>query len=158
MRREESNEILFVLAVHTEEGLHDGEQFSHHCLPPPHTHLTLIYRLKALLQLMAASVANRDIVYFTFGDRQLQEDMFHLYTFLRENKLTVCNVWDALLRYYTEVIQGKGQRHPLYDFIVRHFTQSGRASQSSQSGRASQSSQSSGPGQDSVTVEYSLGV
>ena len=134
---------------------------------------------------MAASVANRDIVYFTFGDRQLQEDMFHLYTFLRENKLTVCNVWDAVLRYYTEVIQGKGQRHPLYDFIVRHFTQSGRAGQSSQSGRASQSSQSgragqssqsgrtsqssqsgragqssqsSGPGQDSVTVEYSLGV
>ena len=143
---------------------------------PPHTHLTLIYRLKALLQLMAASVANRDVVYFTFGDRQLQEDMFHLYTFLRENKLTVCNVWDTLLRYYTEVIQGKGQRHPLYDFIVRLFTQSGRAgqssqsgragqssqsgrtSQSSQSGRAGQSSQSSGPGQDSVTVEYSLGV
>lgn len=33
-------------------------------------------RLKALLQLMAAAVAERDVVYFTFGDRQLQEDLF----------------------------------------------------------------------------------
>lgn len=104
---------------------------------------------------MAVSVANRDIVYFTFGDRQLQEDMFDLYTFLRENRLTVCSVWDTLLRYYTEVIQGKGQRRPLYDFIVRHFTQSGRAGQSSQSGGPGQDSRT---GQESATVEHSLGV
>ena len=101
---------------------------------------------------MAASVANRDVVYFTFGNRQLQEDLFHLHSFLRENSLTVCNVWDALQKYYTKVIKRRGESRPLHDFIVQHFTQSGRAGQSS---RASQSGRAS---QDSATVEYSLGV
>ena len=36
-------------------------------------------RLKALLQLMAAAVSGRDVVYFTFGDRQLQEDLFSMH-------------------------------------------------------------------------------
>ena len=36
-------------------------------------------RLKALLQLMAAAVAGRDVVYFTFTDRELQEDLFTMH-------------------------------------------------------------------------------
>ena len=130
--------------------------------PPPHTHthtcLTIFCRLKALLQLMAASVANRDVVYFTFGDRQLQEDLFHLHSFLRKNSLTVCNVWDALQKYYTKVIKCRGQSRPLHDFIVQHFTQSGRAGQSGSASQSSRASQSSGASQDSATVEYFLGV
>ena len=35
--------------------------------------------LKALLQLMAAAVAGRDVVFFTFGDRELQEDLFTMH-------------------------------------------------------------------------------
>jgi len=90
---------------------------------------------------MAASVAERDVVYFTFGDRQLQEDLFHMYSFITEKKLSVCNVWTALLRYYGEVVQCKGRSDPLYKFVINYFT-----------GGSSRDSQT----QESQTLEYSI--
>uniref|UniRef100_A0A8B9LAD4 poly(ADP-ribose) glycohydrolase n=1 Tax=Astyanax mexicanus TaxID=7994 RepID=A0A8B9LAD4_ASTMX len=46
-------------------------------------------RLKALLQLMAAAEAGRDVAYFTFGDADLMRDVHDLHTFLTDRQVTV---------------------------------------------------------------------
>lgn len=45
--------------------------------------------LKTLIQLMACSAANRDMVYFTFGDKDLRDRIFDVYTFLVRNDVTI---------------------------------------------------------------------
>ena len=54
--------------------------------------LSLSPRLKSLLQLMAASHAGRDVVYFTFGDRIFQRDLCTLLRQLVQNKISVGQV------------------------------------------------------------------
>ncbi|CAM9284115.1 unnamed protein product, partial [Lampetra planeri] len=46
-------------------------------------------RLKALIQLMAAAEAGRDVAYFTFGDAHLMSDVHKMHTLLREKQVTV---------------------------------------------------------------------
>lgn len=43
----------------------------------------------ALLQLMAAAEAGRDVAYFTFGDPVLMRDVHELHTFLTDKHVTV---------------------------------------------------------------------
>lgn len=49
----------------------------------------LLLTFSALIQLMAAAEAGRDMAYFTFGDAQLMRDVHEIYTFLTERKVTV---------------------------------------------------------------------
>ncbi|XP_044276274.1 poly(ADP-ribose) glycohydrolase isoform X2 [Varanus komodoensis] len=59
-------------------------------------------RLKALIQILAAAEAGRDIVYFTFGDAELMRDIYSMHTFLIEKGQTVGDIYKLLLRYYNE--------------------------------------------------------
>lgn len=43
----------------------------------------------ALIQILAAAAAERDVVYFTFGDAELMRDIYSMHTFLTERKLDV---------------------------------------------------------------------
>nr|XP_058911098.1 poly(ADP-ribose) glycohydrolase isoform X2 [Kogia breviceps] len=77
-------------------------------------------RLKALIQILAAAVAERDVVYFTFGDSELMRDIYSMHTFLTERKLTVGEVYKLLLRYYNEECRNSSTPGPdikLYPFI-----------------------------------------
>ncbi|XP_060097036.1 poly(ADP-ribose) glycohydrolase [Heteronotia binoei] len=77
-------------------------------------------RLKALIQLMAAAEAGRDIVYFTFGDAELMRDIYSMHTFLTEKGQTVGDVYRLLLRYYNEECRCCSSPRPevkLYPFI-----------------------------------------
>ncbi|XP_032693523.1 poly(ADP-ribose) glycohydrolase isoform X1 [Lontra canadensis] len=77
-------------------------------------------RLKALIQILAAAVAERDVVYFTFGDSELMRDIYSMHTFLTERKLTVGEVFKLLLRYYNEECRNCSTPGPdikLYPFI-----------------------------------------
>ena len=49
-------------------------------------------RLKSLLQLMAAAQADRDVVFFTFGDKSLMKDLCSIHSFLVENSCSVSQV------------------------------------------------------------------
>ena len=49
-------------------------------------------RLKSLLQLMAAAVADRDVAYFTFGDCKLQKELSSLHSSLVKHGITVGQV------------------------------------------------------------------
>uniref|UniRef100_A0A672GYP4 poly(ADP-ribose) glycohydrolase n=1 Tax=Salarias fasciatus TaxID=181472 RepID=A0A672GYP4_SALFA len=46
-------------------------------------------RLKALIQLMAAAEAGRDVAYFTFGDAQLMKEVHKMHSFLTERRVRV---------------------------------------------------------------------
>lgn len=46
-------------------------------------------KLKVLLQLMAASVAGRAMVYFTFGDTTLRDEIAEMYSHLVQQNITI---------------------------------------------------------------------
>ncbi|CAF98668.1 unnamed protein product, partial [Tetraodon nigroviridis] len=48
-------------------------------------------RLKALIQLMAAAEAGRDVAYFTFRDAQLMRDVHRIHSFLTEKQVSVAH-------------------------------------------------------------------
>merc|ERR1712226_1548314 len=53
-------------------------------------------RLKLILQLLAASEADRDVAYFTFGDEQLLKEGGELYEILAANRVTVGKLFDLV--------------------------------------------------------------
>lgn len=49
----------------------------------------MLVSFSALIQLMAAAEAGRDVAYFTFGDAQLMRDVHRIYVFLTEKQVSV---------------------------------------------------------------------
>ncbi|XP_059373391.1 poly(ADP-ribose) glycohydrolase-like [Carassius carassius] len=75
-------------------------------------------QLKALLQLMAASEAGRDVAYFTFGDEELMRDVHSLYKFLKDKFVTVGTLYSHLKQY--SIVMSKHLQRPnisLYGYI-----------------------------------------
>lgn len=84
-------------------------------------------RLKALLQMLAAAEAGRDVAYFTFGDSQLMTDVHNMHTFLSQRNISVGEVYDQLGRYYSTVCKSCLGRRPdvnLYSFIYQQVSSS----------------------------------
>ncbi|XP_055923525.1 poly(ADP-ribose) glycohydrolase [Eupeodes corollae] len=91
--------------------------------------------LKALLQLMACTVAKRPLVYFTFGDEKLRDSVHQIHTFFIENNVTVKELW----RYLKKFQEQKLAPSALYDFICtchtdRHSSNQGPSSSRKQRG------------------------
>lgn len=83
-------------------------------------------RLKALLQMLAAAEAGRDVAYFTFGDSQLMTDVHNMHSFLTQRKISVGEVYD-LLGQYSSVCKSCHSRRPdvsLYSFIYQQVSSS----------------------------------
>ncbi|XP_069548795.1 poly(ADP-ribose) glycohydrolase [Brachyistius frenatus] len=77
-------------------------------------------RLKALIQLMAAAEAGRDVAYFTFGDAQLMRDVYKMHTFLTVEDVTVGQLYSLLKEYFNVVCNNCRTTRPdvsLYSFI-----------------------------------------
>ncbi|XP_027885816.1 poly(ADP-ribose) glycohydrolase isoform X2 [Xiphophorus couchianus] len=77
-------------------------------------------RLKALIQMLAAAEAGRDVAYFTFGDNQLMTDVHNMHSFLTQRNISVGEVYDLLGQYYSSVCKNCLRRRPdisLYSFI-----------------------------------------
>ncbi|KAK9530253.1 hypothetical protein VZT92_011768 [Zoarces viviparus] len=84
-------------------------------------------RLKALLQMLAAAEAGRDVAYFTFGDSQLMTDVHKMHSFLTRRKICVGEVYDLLGQYYSSVCKSCLSRRPdvsLYSFIYQQVSSS----------------------------------
>uniref|UniRef100_A0A3Q3EWT2 poly(ADP-ribose) glycohydrolase n=1 Tax=Labrus bergylta TaxID=56723 RepID=A0A3Q3EWT2_9LABR len=79
-------------------------------------------RLKALLQMLAAAEAGRDVAYFTFGDSKLMTDVHNMHSFLTRRKMSIGEVYDLLGQYYSSVCKSCLSRRPdvsLYSFIYQ---------------------------------------
>ncbi|XP_028286681.1 poly(ADP-ribose) glycohydrolase isoform X2 [Parambassis ranga] len=84
-------------------------------------------RLKALLQMLAAAEAGRDVAYFTFGDSELMTDVHNMHSFLTQRNVSVGEVYDLLGQYYNSVCKNCLSRRPdvsLYSFIYQQVSSS----------------------------------
>ncbi|KAM7381471.1 hypothetical protein PAMA_012354 [Pampus argenteus] len=84
-------------------------------------------RLKALLQMLAAAEAGRDVAYFTFGDSQLMTDVHNMHSFLTQRNIGVGEVYDLIGQYYSSVCKSCLSRRPdvsLYSFIYQQVSSS----------------------------------
>jgi len=77
-------------------------------------------RFKSLLQLMAASVAGRDLTYLTFGDAPLRDDLIKVYRYLRERDVTVGQLYRALV-VYGRLHGNRSPRPCVLSFLHSHF-------------------------------------
>ncbi|XP_038128669.1 poly(ADP-ribose) glycohydrolase-like [Cyprinodon tularosa] len=92
-------------------------------------------RLKALIQMLAAAEAGRDVAYFTFGDSQLMTDVHKMHSFLTQRNISVGEVYDLLGQYYNSVCRNSLSRRPdvsLYSFIYRQLRHSVEPAESGQ--------------------------
>ncbi|XP_028653864.1 poly(ADP-ribose) glycohydrolase [Erpetoichthys calabaricus] len=83
-------------------------------------------RLKALIQIMAASQAKRQLAYFTFGDQQLAKDIRYMHNFLAKQKILVGTLYNLLHDYCvsekshnTAVREKSHNTSELYQFIYK---------------------------------------
>ncbi|KAF8787778.1 Poly(ADP-ribose) glycohydrolase like protein [Argiope bruennichi] len=79
-------------------------------------------RLKFLIQLMAASHVGRDLLYFTFGNRQLKKELKKIYKFVAEKNLFVGDLWRILVDFCDTVNRTNDKDPKLYDFLCSIFT------------------------------------
>ncbi|KAM3605799.1 uncharacterized protein V6R79_005005 [Siganus canaliculatus] len=87
-------------------------------------------RLKALIQLMAAAEAGRDMAYFTFGDAQLMRDVNEIHSFLTNKKVTVGRLYSLLNQYSSLVYNNCHTTRPevsLYSFIHERVSSNSKA-------------------------------
>ncbi|CAM4712794.1 unnamed protein product [Leuciscus chuanchicus] len=81
-------------------------------------------RLKAVLQMMAAAEAERDLMYFTFGDADLVRDVHRIHTHFTDRHASVGSVFNMLQQYYERVIKETSRAKPketLYSFLSEHL-------------------------------------
>ncbi|OCT72034.1 hypothetical protein XELAEV_180350182mg, partial [Xenopus laevis] len=77
-----------------------------------------------LIQLLAAAEVGRDLVYFTFGDRELMKDIYLMYSFLTEKNKTVGDIYSMLIEYHNKVCRNCSTPRPdekLYRFIYNNL-------------------------------------
>ncbi|KAK7135181.1 hypothetical protein R3I93_018329 [Phoxinus phoxinus] len=81
-------------------------------------------RLKAVLQMMAAAEAERDLMYFTFGDADLLRDVHRIHKHFTHHHASVGSVFNMLQQYYERVIKETPRAKPqetLYSFLSEHL-------------------------------------
>ncbi|XP_044761795.1 poly(ADP-ribose) glycohydrolase-like isoform X2 [Coccinella septempunctata] len=70
-------------------------------------------KLKMLIQLIACNAAHRDLVYYTFGNEELQETLYSMYLFIANNKIKTGELWKIFCRFAAARLQ----IHQFYSFI-----------------------------------------
>lgn len=73
--------------------------------------------LKAVLQLMAAAKAKRDVVYTTFGNRKFARDLCEVHTMLTKDSATVAQVWNLVAQYAAQE-----EQDGLFHFILSQLS------------------------------------
>lgn len=81
-------------------------------------------RVKGLLQLMAAAESGRSLAYFTFGDKELCDDLASMHDFLTSQAVTVGDLWRNLHQYRKDVLRrGAGASKPrLFPYLMQLYT------------------------------------
>ncbi|XP_039532274.1 poly(ADP-ribose) glycohydrolase isoform X1 [Pimephales promelas] len=74
-------------------------------------------KLKALIQLMAAAVADRDMAYFTFGNEHLAYEVQRMHEILTQNRVTVDKLYKLLTDYSGHYDREYHSPKDLYRFI-----------------------------------------
>ncbi|XP_046737698.1 poly(ADP-ribose) glycohydrolase-like [Diprion similis] len=76
-------------------------------------------QLKVLLQLMAAAVAGRAMVYFTFGDVELRDKVAAMYWHLIERNISIGQLFGLLCDYHTSASKSDDSNLDFYHFLYK---------------------------------------
>ncbi|XP_046432924.1 poly(ADP-ribose) glycohydrolase-like isoform X2 [Neodiprion fabricii] len=76
-------------------------------------------QLKVLLQLMAAAVAGRAMVYFTFGDVELRNKVAAMYWHLIERNISIGQLFGLLCDYHTSASKSNDSSLDFYHFLYK---------------------------------------
>ncbi|XP_037937599.1 poly(ADP-ribose) glycohydrolase isoform X2 [Teleopsis dalmanni] len=76
-------------------------------------------RLKALLQLIVCVITKRPLVYFTFRDAELRDEVYNMRTFLIEKNVRVKDLLNTLKKFQAQRLESKN----LYNFIYNYYRQ-----------------------------------
>lgn len=80
-------------------------------------------QLKAIIQLMAASVAGRDLVYFTFGNKHLCQKLRAAHDLLTKRGVTVGYLYRLLEQYWSRRSPyARPDEFHLFEYLRRHCT------------------------------------
>ncbi|MCJ8742305.1 hypothetical protein PDJAM_G00080580 [Pangasius djambal] len=73
--------------------------------------------LKALIQMMAAAVAQRDLAYFTFENKKQAEDLQRMHALLKGHKMTVGKLYNLLQDYCKHYSHHHHKAKNVFDYI-----------------------------------------
>jgi len=76
--------------------------------------------LKSILQLMAATAAERDVVYFTFADEEFAKKLTDIVLLLQTKSVTIANLYEALGEYNSLLRESKSSLN-LFDYFEARF-------------------------------------
>jgi poly(ADP-ribose) glycohydrolase len=83
-------------------------------------------QLKALIQLMAAAEAGRDVCYFTFDDQDLVRDLYEVHKLIRYFDLRVGDVWKIISQFTNVRSYADSSKDPqlsLFQYILNTYMQ-----------------------------------
>ncbi|XP_023015523.2 poly(ADP-ribose) glycohydrolase [Leptinotarsa decemlineata] len=73
--------------------------------------------LKTVLQLMACCAAERDMVYYSFGNEELRDEFYEMYLFLINNNIIISQLW----RFLSGFVSTGAPEKNLYPFIQQAY-------------------------------------
>ncbi|XP_072050769.1 poly(ADP-ribose) glycohydrolase-like [Amphiura filiformis] len=79
-------------------------------------------RLKGLLQMMAAAECQRQVCYFTFGDKVLCDDLNAMHQLLMSSGVTVGDLWNTLQKYRLDTKNKKKKVPKLFPYIYQLYS------------------------------------
>ncbi|KAL6472400.1 hypothetical protein MHYP_G00185880 [Metynnis hypsauchen] len=74
-------------------------------------------RFKALIQMMAAAVAERDLAFFTFGKKEQAQELKKMHNLLKAHKVTVGQLY-SLLKKYCDDYSRYHHKKNVYEFVL----------------------------------------
>ena len=79
-------------------------------------------QLKSLIQMMAAGVCHRDLVYYTFADQKLCDAIGDMYAYLNNKSVTIGQLYELLLSFGKHVEKSSITRNfALFDFLYQEI-------------------------------------
>ncbi|CAK9797015.1 Poly(ADP-ribose) glycohydrolase, partial [Anthophora plagiata] len=88
-------------------------------------------KLKVLLQLMAAAITGRSMVYFTFGDTNLRDDVAEMYTYFVKHEMNIAHIFSMLVQYqeyspsgeldFYRFLYNQSKMKPLTQYLNKNF-------------------------------------
>jgi len=72
--------------------------------------------LKAIIQLLASSQVNRQLVYLTFNDQKLVDEFWQTYKYLNENQVTVGQLYQCVRDYLLDYTKLKSS---LFQYLLK---------------------------------------
>ncbi|CAK9831939.1 Poly(ADP-ribose) glycohydrolase [Anthophora retusa] len=88
-------------------------------------------KLKVLLQLMAAAITGRSMVYFTFGDTNLRDDVAEMYTHFVKHEMSIAHIFSLLVQYqeyspsgeldFYRFLYNQSKIKPLTQYLNKNF-------------------------------------